>query len=366
MQMSVVRAFGMLDRAESQAGEVFSSQKDFVMDRRAWDSKIGVLRMLYGILIGTGLTVYCGYRILVGTMTYGSMGALVTIFGQVRTPMKELVSLVPQLVASFVQVDRLMDIEALDDQIGEVASEQEAADFYADELLALGLQDAWFTYPAVSRDSVETSEADSEQREPVLKGLSMELRRGEITAMTGVSGYGKSTIVKALMGLYTLDAGERYVETRTQGRIPLTSRLQRLFAYVPQGNMLMRGTIREVVSFGTDLAGEGDEQLWEALRLACADDFVAELPGGLDANLGELGSGLSEGQTQRIAIARAIYSGHPILMLDESTSALDADTESRLLTNLRDLAGRTIVVVTHRQSVVDICDQNLHFGGEEL
>ena len=168
------------------------------------------------------------------------------------------------------------------------------------------------------------------------------------------------------MGLYTLDSGERYVETRTQGRIPFTSLYQRLFAYVPQGNRLMRGSIREVVSFGTELDASNDEALWEALRLACADDFVAQIPDALDANLGELGSGLSEGQMQRISIARAIFSGHPVLMLDESTSALDADTEERLLTNLRDLAGRTIVVVSHRQTVVDICDQRLHFGGEEL
>ena len=369
MQMSVVRAFGTLDRSEQHADEVFGSQKNFVLDRTTWNNQVGALRLLYGIVTGTGLTIYCGYRILMGTMTYGSMGALATIFGQVREPLKNLFSLLPQLISSFIHVDRLMEIDSFADQVGEIASEDEAHAFYEDELVSFGLADAWFTYPAVAKDSVETADEAEEgepDREPVLNGFSIEIKKGEITAITGISGYGKSTIVKALLGLYTLDQGERFATTRTQGRIPLTSRYQRLFAYVPQGNLLTRGTIREVVSFGTEMGGTGDERLWDALRLACADDFVAELPGGLDANLGELGSGLSEGQMQRISIARAIFSGHPILMLDESTSALDGQTEERLLTNLRDLSGHTVVVVTHRQSVVDICDQNLHFGAEEL
>ncbi len=365
MQMSVVRAFGATERAERNAEGVFESRRAFAMDKRMWDSQIGVLSALYGVLIGTGLTVYCGYQILRGSMTFGSMGALITIFAQVRTPMKDLFALVPQLMASFVNVDRLREIEAFDNQVGEVGSEEEAIAFYRDELLSFGLEDAWFTYPAVAPDSVETAEESAEQRNPVLKGLSIDIGKGEAVAITGASGLGKSTIVKALLGLYTLDSGQRFATTRA-GRVALDSRYQRMFAYVPQGNLLMRGTIREVVSFGTEVEPSNDDAIWDALRIACADEFVGELPGVLDANLGELGSGLSEGQTQRISIARAIFSGHPILMLDEATSALDEETEKRLLVNLRDLAGRTVVVVTHRPSVVAICDQNLHFGDGEL
>lgn len=365
MQMSVVRAFGALDRAEQHAEGVFESRRGIAMDRRLWDSQIGMLSMLYGVLISTGLTIYCGYQILIGAMTFGSMAALITIFAQVRDPMKDMFALIPQLMSSFVNADHLREIEDIDDQIGEIASEEEAAAFYNDELVAIGLKDAWFTYPAVARDSVETAQEDAAPRDPVLKGLSIAIGKGEAVAITGISGLGKSTIVKALMGLYSLDRGERFVQTRT-GTMPLTSRYQRLFAYVPQGNLLMRGTIREVVSFGTEIDPSHDDALWDALRLACADDFVAELPEGLDSNLGELGSGLSEGQMQRVSIARAIFSGHPILVLDESTSALDAETEARLLVNLRDLAGRTVIIVSHRQSVVDICDQNLHFGEKEL
>lgn len=365
MQMSVVRAFGALDRAEQSADEIFESRRRFAMDRRMWDSQMDVMSTLYGVLISTGLTIYCGYQILVGAMTFGSMGALITIFAQVRDPMKNLFALVPQIMSSFVNADHLREIEAFDEQIGEIASEEEIAAFYKNELLSFGLKNAWFTYPAVEKDSVETAEEEAEPREPVLKGLSITVNKGEVVAITGVSGLGKSTIVKTLMGLYALDSGERFATTPA-GAVPLTSHHQRLFAYVPQGNMLTRGTIREVVSFGTAMSASHDAALWNALKLACADDFVAELAEGLDANLGELGSGLSEGQMQRIAIARAIFSDHPVLVLDESTSALDAKTEERLLVNLRDLSGRTVIVVTHRQSVLDICDQNLHFGDEEL
>ncbi|MBQ9069487.1 MAG: ABC transporter ATP-binding protein [Eggerthellaceae bacterium] len=365
MQMSVVRAFGATPRAEQSAEGVFEARRAFSMDRRMWDSQMGVLRMLYGILVGTGLTIYCGYQILVGAMTFGSMAALITIFAQVRTPMKDLLSLIPQLVASFVNADRLREIESIESQVGEIASEQEALDFYREDLLAFGLEDAWFSYPAVARDSVETAEEDAAPRKPVLQGLTVSVGKGESLAITGTSGLGKSTIVKVLMGLYTLDSGTRFVETGA-GKAPLDVRYQRLFAYVPQGNLLMRGTIREAVSFGTETDSSNDDALWRALRIACADDFILGFPEGLDTVLGELGSGLSEGQMQRISVARAVFSGHPILVLDEATSALDAETEERLVANLRNLEGRTIVVVAHRPAVVAMCDQNLHFGGEEL
>lgn len=367
MQMSVVRAFGTADAAEEQADGVFSSMKDFIIDKTVWNNQVEALRMLYGIVTGTGMTVWCAYNILIGRMTFGSMGALITLFNQVRTPIKDLFSIFPQLMAVFVFVERLSSIDAMRDQVGEIMGEAEARAFYENEFEALGLRDVWFSYPSVAKDSVETADDEDADpaREPVLKGFSFTVRKGEIVAITGASGFGKSTLIKLIMGLYDPDSGERFVRTHA-GDEALTSRHQRLFAYVPQGNRLMRGTIREVVSLGMGEKAAADDAVWKALEIACADDFVRELSGGLDANLGELGAGLSEGQAQRISIARAVMSAHPILVLDESTSALDAATEQRLLTNLRDLSGRTVIIVTHRQSVVDICDQNLHLGAEEL
>ena len=157
------------------------------------------------------------------------------------------------------------------------------------------------------------------------------------------------------------DAGTRYYTDKQGENCELTSAYRRLFAYVPQGNYLMSGTIREIVSFAEPDLTSDNERLHHALRIACAEEFVSELEQGVDTLLGERGTGLSEGQMQRIAIARAIYSQSPILLLDEATSALDAATEQHLLENLRTMTDKTVVIVTHRPAALSICDRVLSF-----
>ena len=197
----------------------------------------------------------------------------------------------------------------------------------------------------------------------VLEKLSLRIRKGEYVAFTGHSGSGKSTVLKLLMSIYPLDSGSRYLASR-EGRQELDASWRGLFAYVPQGNHLVSGSIREVVAFGDEEAMRREDELWRALRIACAEDFVAALDKGLDSPLGEGGSGLSEGQMQRVAIARAIFSGRPILLLDEATSSLDAETEKRLLENLRAMTDQTVVIVTHRPAALAICDKRIELAGE--
>ena len=180
----------------------------------------------------------------------------------------------------------------------------------------------------------------------------------------GHSGCGKSTVLKLLMSIYQLDSGERYL-IDTDGEKTLSAEWHRMFAYVPQGNQLMSGTIREVVAFADKADMQNDERINQALHIACADEFVSELDGGIDTLLGERGTGLSEGQMQRIAIARAIFSDSLILLLDEATSALDADTEKRLLQNLRSMTDKTVVIVTHRPAALEICDRVIDFGNND-
>jgi len=140
---------------------------------------------------------------------------------------------------------------------------------------------------------------------------------------------------------------------------------RRLFAYVPQGNFLMNGTIREVITFGNEDNTASSVTIEDAIRLACGE-FVFELPEGLETMLGEKGAGLSEGQMQRIAIARALYANTPVLILDEATSALDSETESRLLHHLRQLTDKTVLIVTHRQEVLNICNRSFQFVKEGI
>jgi ATP-binding cassette subfamily B protein len=177
----------------------------------------------------------------------------------------------------------------------------------------------------------------------------------EFVAVTGPSGCGKSTLMKLMISLYRPQSGCLSL-IRGEQKQELRSAHRDLFAYVPQGNMLMSGTVRNVVAFGDLTDRDSDDAIWQALRVACADEFVSQLPGELNAVLGEHGEGLSEGQMQRLAVARAVYSGRPVLLLDEATSALDEETEAQLLLNLRQLRDRTVLMVTHRPKALELCD----------
>ena len=150
------------------------------------------------------------------------------------------------------------------------------------------------------------------------------------------------------------------------GTQPLTAAWRSLFAYVPQGNQLLSGTIRDIVSFGDPCKAQDDTGILRALRIACAEDFVQKLEKGLDTTLGEHGQGLSEGQMQRIAIARAVFSEHPILMLDEATSALDEATARQLLENLRRMTDKTVLMVTHRADQTEFFDRELSFSKDGI
>ena len=193
-------------------------------------------------------------------------------------------------------------------------------------------------------------------RTPVLDDVSLDIRKGDIAAFTGLSGGGKSTMFLLMLGAYRATGGNVFFEYGGERRAPDKGTRQ-LFAYVPQGNYLFSGTLRENLTFFSDDVTE--EAIGEALRAACADGFVAELPQGLDTMLGEKGHGLSEGQMQRVAIARALLSGAPVLLLDEATSALDEETEARLLGHIAGMRNRTCLIVTHRRAALGIC--NRHF-----
>lgn len=187
------------------------------------------------------------------------------------------------------------------------------------------------------------------------------IRKGECVALVGESGCGKSTVLKLLMSLYCIQKGEIYLSDNNGKEHRLDSTWWTFFAYVPQGSYLVSGTIREIVTFGKSDLMNQEEKIWRAFEVACADYFIKEFPAGLDTELGERGSGLSEGQIQRIAIARAILSERPVLILDEATSALDAETERKLLFNLQTMTDRTVLFVTHRSAVLDICDRKIEF-----
>ena len=339
----VLKAFSAENDTEYGAAQAMADHKKERLRRNHFHNlaNIGFGVAIQGMyLLGA---VYCAHGIITGRVTYGTLTAVMQLIGQVQGPFSNISGYLPKWYAMIASSERLMEIEAFEDD-GLSADRESMHRYYEREFHVLGLRDASFRY-----------RPDGDETMPVvMDGFDLEIHKGETLAFTGHSGCGKSTVLKLLMCLYSLDSGERYIDDR-----PLTAGFRRLFAYVPQGNALMNGTIRDVVCFAEPF---DEDRMKRALTIACADKFVDDV----DLKLGERGSGLSEGQLQRLSIARAIYSDAPILLLDEATNALDEGTEKRLLDNLRRMTDKTVVIVTHRKAALSICDRVVEFSDSTM
>ena len=267
-----------------------------------------------------------------GELTYGSLAAMIQLIGRVQGPIASAVEIAGEIYRVIASAERLMALTDLPSEtIGETLKDFDEID----------VDHVTFRYDDGTDD--------------VLRDISCRIRKGEFVALTGTSGGGKSSLFQLLLGIYNPTAGKVAYRTGSN-ETPACRETRSLFAYVPQGNTLFSGTLRENLIMFTDDAT--DTEIDQALRTACIDDMAAEI--GLDVELGERGVGISEGQAQRVAVARALLTRAPILLLDESTSALDEDTEARMLKNISAMRDKTLLIVTHRRAALSICDYQLH------
>ncbi len=277
--------------------------------------------------------LWAALRMSSHTLSFGGMTAFLQLVNRIQTPARDLTKLAPAFVGVFTAAERLMELE-------EAPLEEQGEPRLMTAPCGVRICDVAYAY----------------EETLVIDNLTFDFRPGTCTAVLGETGSGKTTLIRLMLALIHPQKGDVCIYS-DGGKEEQISPLHRCnFVYVPQGNTLMSGTIRYNLLLANPDATE--EMMWKALKMSCAE-FVEDLPKRLDTEYGEKGSGLSEGQSQRIGIARALLRNRPIMLFDEATSALDPQTERRLLKNILESNDKTVIFITHRTAVVDYCDATL-------
>lgn len=332
-KLLMVQAMDASDELEQRSDQLLDRRYEAERKRKnvSLGANMGVSLLSYGL--GFVALVWCAFRLLLGQMTFGSLTAITQLVTQLQSPFVGLSGIIPKYMAMLASAERLMELEEIQ---GEPEPVSEDAQELYERMESICAERLCFSY----------------DRDKILDDAAFSLPKGSFSVIAGHSGIGKSTLLKLLLGIFKPDSGSLYLKGGETTAIDRSTR--RLFAYVPQGNLLLSGTIRENLTIVRPDAD--DSALEQAIYASAMDEFLTQLPEGLDTVLGESGAGLSEGQAQRLAIARAVLGGAPVLLLDECTSALDEATEKVVLQRLRALPGRTIIAVTHRSAAMELCD----------
>lgn len=338
-----IKAFDLLGIFKKKMHDVQERYMDTSLDY----NRFSVYTSLFMSLVGAGVSFACFgwgvYRLWGGYITFGTMTLFLELSGNLSGSFSALVNMVPSAISATTSAGRIMEIADLPNEKLEIDQEVEAIKENLKEgnALSVHMQNVDFTYHS---------------GKTVLTNVNVTAEPGEIIALIGPSGEGKTTMIRILLGLLNPQSGEIYIEDKQKRKADISASSRCFFSYVPQGNTIFSGTIAENMRMmATDAS---DQEIIEALKIACAYDFVEKLPEGIYGVIGEKGAGISEGQAQRLSIARAILRKSPILVLDEATSALDIDTEHKVLHNIMEYTKDcTCIVTTHRPSVLDMCDK---------
>lgn len=287
--------------------------------------------------------LWAALRLSANTLSYGGMAAFLQLVNKIQLPARQLAHTLPQAVSVLTSAERLMELEE------NPLEEQGSPIWMGNSKCGLRLKNVSYTYPDATT--------------PTIKDLDFCFEPGSCTAIIGETGAGKTTLVRLLLALFKPKKGKITIFNSNGNERKLSPRMRCNLVYVPQGNTMMSGTVRDNLLLGK--LNATDEEMHEALRMSCAE-HILDMPLGLDTPCSEQGGGFSEGQAQRIAIARALLRNRPIMIFDEATSALDIETERKLLHNILSSKDKTVIFITHRMAVVDYCDKVLKITNQEV
>lgn len=313
--------------------------KDISLEYNMFTIKTNILMTIMGTAVQFVAFGYCLFRLWTHDITYGTMTLFLQQRNNLSSAFSNVVSIIPSFLNSSVSAHRIRELVELPKEVH--IPESAELDAFAEDGFQVRMKDVEFSY-------VEGTK--------VVTGSEFKACPGEIVALVGPSGEGKTTMIRLILGLVRPEVGQTVVIASDGREVEMNAETRHLFAYVPQGNTILSGTIAENMRMVKEEAT--DEEIIEALKIACAWEFVEKLSDGINSSIGEKGRGLSEGQAQRISIARAVLRDAPVLLLDEATSALDVTTERRVLKNIiNQKPNKTCIVTTHRPSVLNMCQR---------
>lgn len=349
--LQYIKAFGLMKRYDT----LFQNKQDYYRDVQLEYNKFTIMTSSLLSIVGMGVTAMCFgwgvYRLWTGAITYGTMTLFLQQAGNLSAAFSSLVNTIPTAVGAATSAGRVMSVTCLPEEK------------YADSLYVNEFRKKVNETDGVTI-RVENVDFCYQNGNSVLKDASFFVKPKEIVALVGPSGEGKTTILRILLGLVETNKGRVCAEAGEE-ILEISPAARKLFAYVPQGNTMMSGTIRENLQLLKPCVT--DDEIWTVLHETCAAEFVDKLPEKLDTYLKERGGGLSEGQLQRLSIARALLSDAPVMLLDEATSALDVATERKVLKNIMaSNKNKTCIVTTHRPSVLTLCKRVYRISGQDI
>lgn len=339
--LMVLKTFGAEKKSIDTSKQYMDKHRFMRMKRNRFSN---ICNVGFGLVMNGGYIFglcWCSFGILHGSITYGTLSAVLQLVDQLWAPLANMTGYLPKFYGMLSSAERCMELETLEEEhVESQFSRDYCRELYKD-MTAIECKNITFRY----EDDI------------ILENADISIGKGELITIMGNSGAGKSTLLKLLLAIYEPEKGTLEIKTEKES-YALTEKYRKMFAYVPQGNFLMSGNVTSAIASLDDTSADVDMDKVKAVaHIACADTFVEKLEHGYDTLIGERGMGISEGQAQRLAIARALYTDAPVLLLDEATSALDEQIEKKVLKNIRELTDKTVIIVSHRKAVLEVCDR---------